>query len=323
MGISAFDVVQANAFIGMGKPYTRVFYVAPHSGSNSFTGRSPERPLQTLQEALDRCSANHGHCVKVLSESNTAADTTSYLTETLDWNKDGVDLFGVCAGGPYNKRARIAWATAAASATDIPLFKLSANNCHVGGFSVAIGHADANLSFGMEVTGDNNRVEEIDVPFPTNAANDVAGAYALKINGCDQTLFKGLRLGSFTIDLGSAANQLILVDGGCSMVQFEDCDCISRLESTTNSPQVRFADALAVGFGCLWFKRCNFITTSVNGGFTQAGAFKTVAAQTDGRVVLTDCHTNAAKWDVDDANMILNGCTGVPIDDNAGKMLAV
>lgn len=325
MGVSNFDVVKARAFIGsqvmtQGKTY----FVKPRTGADGADGLSPDTAWKTLAAAQDKVTANQNDVVYLMSEGNTAANTTDYQTTTLSWAKDGVHLIGVCAGGPYNKRARVAWASTASSATDKPLFTVSANNCYIANVSFAVGSSDANLAFGVNVTGDNNCFENVDIGFPQHATADAAGAYALKIDGCDQTLFKHCVFGSFTIDLGTAANQLLLIDSGCSMVKFEYCDFIERLESSTNSPHVRLADAGAVGFGCVWFKGCGFISTSVGAATAQNGAFKTTAAQTDGRIIIDPtCYTNAAKWDVDDADMILVTGPATPAADTPNVALAV
>lgn len=300
-----------------------VWHVRPKNGLDTNDGKSTRNAFKTLAKAQLAATANQNDVVLLYSESNTAADTTDYQTATLAWSKDGVHLIGVCAGGPYNKRARIAWKSDAASGSDIPLVLVDADNCYIANLSLSVGSADANLSFGLKVTGDNNFFENVDVAFPTNDANDVAGAYALKLDGADQCRFRHCTFGSFTIDLGTAVNQILLIDTGISGTFFEDCDFISRIQHNTNSPAVRLADAGSVGFGCVWFKRCNFIFTSVSGANTQTGAFVTAAAQTDGRIVLADCHTNATKWDAEDRDMILNASGPTPIGDTSGITLAV
>jgi hypothetical protein len=298
------------------------YFVRPYSGGDGNSGKSPRTALKTLAAALAKCTAGQNDVVYLLAESNTPANTTDYQLTTLDWNKDLTHLVGVSAGGPYNKRARVAWDAATAVASSLnPLFTLSGNGCRIQGVSFAVG-VDNAYATGVKITGDRNVLCGVDIAFPTHDTVDAAGGYALKLDGCDETDIIGCVLGSFTKDIGSGANQLVLLDSGCSMVRFIECDFIERLQSNTNAPAVRAADALSIGFGCVWFKRCNFISQAVSGAYSQTGAFK-VQTQTDGRVVLVDCHTNAGKWEADDTNMILNGCVGVPIDDNAGEMLAV
>jgi hypothetical protein len=324
MGETRLDTLIANQMItngvmGQGK----TFFVKPINGADGQSGRSPRAALKTLGAALAKCTTGNNDTVYLLSEGNTASTTTDYQSTTLDWNLNSTHLIGVCAGGPHSKRARIAWLSTASSASDIPLLTVSGNNCRIENISVAVGINDANLSFGVNVTGDNNVFDNIDIAFPQHATNDASGAYALKIDGCDQTLFRHSTFGSFTIDLGTAANSLLLIDGGCSMVKFEDCDFIERIEHTTNSPFVRTADANALGFGCVWFKRCNFISTSVSAGYAQAAAMTITAAQVDGRIILSDCWTNAAKWDNTDADMILAGNAPTPAADTSGVLKAV
>ena len=305
-------------FVTQGK----IFHVKPSSGSNSTgDGLTAATALKTLTAALSLCTAGENDTVLLYSESNTAANTTDYQTSTLVWNKDLVHLIGVGAGGAYNKRSRVGWSSAATSATAVPLFTLSANACLIAGVSFSVGSAIANLSYGVNVTGINNRFVNVDVAWPTNTANDVAGAYALNLAPATQCLFQKCTFGSFTIDTGSAANQIVLVSGGASMVKFEDCDFISRISSSTNSPAVRLTDANTLGFGDMWFKRCNFIADSVNGAYTQTGAFATTAAQT-GRIILIDCHMNGTRWDASSNSMILNGCAPIPIGATAGLTYA-
>lgn len=320
-GVSSFGVpmVGSGGFLTQGKN----FFVKPYTGSDGNSGLDPSNALKTLTKAQSLATANQNDVVYLFAESNTASTTTDYQPTSLLWAKDMVHLIGVSAGGPYNKRARIAWlsSTAVASALN-PLFSLTGNGCLISNVSFAVGVANA-YATGVSVTSDHNRFVNVDIAFPTHDTVDAAGGYALTIDGCDESSFEDCTFGSFTTDIGSAANQLLLVDSGCSMVKFINCDFIERLQSATNSPFVRLADAGSVGFGCLWFEKCNFIKTSIGAAYAQNGAFKTTAAQTDGRIVLDHCVTNAAKWDVDDADMTLNGNTALPLADTAGVTLAV
>ena len=316
--------IEANYMIGSQMvTQGNVYYVKPRTGSDGNNGTSPRSAFKTLVKALASCSAGQNDTVYLLAEGSSASLTTDLLTTTLDWNLNNTHLIGVSAGNLVGQRARISWASTAASASDIPLLTVSGSGCLIAGISLVLESADANLAFGLNVTGDRCRFSRVNVSWPANAAADCAGAYAVKLDGATDDVFEECVFGSYTIDQGTAANQILLIDTGCSATMFRDCYFISRIEHITNSPAVRLADAGSVGFGCVWFDRCKFISTSVNAAYAQSGAFKTTAAQTDGRIVLTDCWTNAGKWDVDDADMILNGCVGVPIDDNAGEILAV
>jgi len=321
---TVFDVVRANAFIGANFPTQgKTFFVKPRTGLDGNSGRSPRTALQTLPAALAKCTTGQNDIVYLMAEGGTAALTTADLSTTLDWNLNNTHLIGISAGNIVGQRARISWAAAAASGSDIPLVTVSGAGCLIAGISLVLESSDANLGFGLNVTGDRCRFSRVHVSWPANAAADCAGAYALKLDGATDDVFEDCVFGSYTIDQGSAANQVLLIDTGCSATVFRNCLFISRLESTTNSPAVRLADAGSVGFGCVWFDGCKFISTSVSAGFAQAGAFKTTAAQTDGRVIVTNCFTNAAKWDVDDRDMILVGGPPVPAADSNSTLLAV
>jgi hypothetical protein len=302
-----------------------IYHVRPRYGSDiNARPNQVERAFRTVSAAFANCEADQNDVILYHSEGNSTSECTEYRSATLTWNKDLVHLIGVGNYNPFSTRNRIAWASGAASSSDIPLVTISASGCLFRGVSFVVGSSDANLSFGVNVTGDRNRFENVAFAYPQNAANDAAGGYALKIDGADDTIFKDCVLGGYTIDLGTAANQLLLVDSGCSMVKFDNCDFIARIESATNSPFVRLADAGAVGFGCLWFTNCRFIHTSVNAVYAQDGAFKTTASQTDGRIIIDpSCMTTASAWDVDGNDMILVAGPPTPAADTPNVARAV
>lgn len=305
-------------------PGGRRIHVMPYSGDDNNNGQSPERAVKTLVQALSLATADQNDVVILHSESNTAANTTDYQSATLDWNKDCVHLIGCHSGNLYNQRSRIAWLSTAASASDIPLMTVSADNCYLANFSLSVGSSDANLSFGLNVTGDRNRFDNIGVAFPTNAVNDCAGAYALKLDGASECLFNNCRFGSFTTDLGTAANSVVLVDTGISATEFQNCHFMARIEHATNSPLIKLVDANSVGFGGLIFENCIFRNISVNFAYTAGGVFKLGAVLVEGRVYVRQCASyGASKWDVDDNDNVIISNSPLPVGDTAGLGLAV
>lgn len=306
-------------------PGGQQIHVAPVSGSDiGRTGKSPDHAVKTLQEAYNRAFANQNDIIFFHGEGNSAAYCTDYQLTTLTWAKDQVHLIGINAGAMYNQRSRIAWKSTAASASDIPLMTVSANGCYFSGITLAVGSADANLSFGLNVTGDRNRFDRVCIAHPQNAANDCAGAYALKLDGADECHFEDCSFGSFTTDTGTAANAVMYVDTGVSATSFRNCRFISRIEHATNSPFVRTVDALSIGFGCLWFMGCSFVATSVNGAYSQTGAMTVSHAQNDGRIIVdANCLSNATKWDNGDLNMILIVGAIKPAGDTSNLTLGV
>ena len=314
--------------LGLELPFIpgNIWHVRPRYGHDlNNNGLRPDSAFKTPEKAFDKMVADQNDVLLLYSESNSASLTTSLLSTTLTWSKNLCHLIGVGSANPFSSRARVAWASAAASDSDIPLINVTGSGCLFRNVSFVVGSSDANLSFGLAVSGDRNRFERISVANPTNAANDVAGAYSLYLNGCTDSIFEDCNFGSYTIDMGSAANSVLLVAGGGSLTKFRRCLFINRIEHGTNSPLVSIPAATGVGFGCLFFEdRCGFISTSVNGAYSQTGAFKVGAAQNDGKVIIDPtCYTNATKWDSQDANQILIAGPATPAADTVNVMLAV
>lgn len=192
----------------------KVWFVRPVNGVDTYSGKTPQRAFKTLAKALSVCTANQNDVVYLMSEGNASALCTDYQTDTLDWNVDGVHLIGINSGSIISPRSRIAWKSTASSTTDKPLFTLSANNCRIENIAFFAGIDDANLSFGMKVTGDRNVIKGCHIAGIGHDTNDAAGAYSLQIVGGDENLFEDCVIGLDTIARGTAANHEILLSAG-------------------------------------------------------------------------------------------------------------
>lgn len=89
-------------------PTSKVFFVAPGTGSDGNKGTSVKKPLKTLAKAHSLMTANSNDVCFLIAQSNTAADTTDYQAATLTWSKDLCHLIGVGAPSQFSQRARIA-----------------------------------------------------------------------------------------------------------------------------------------------------------------------------------------------------------------------
>lgn len=308
-----------------------IFHVKPYSGSDGNDGKSPDKALKTLfgtYGALAKMTEGKNDIALVYAESNTAASTTDYLTTTGTWSKDMCHIIGVNAGNPFSQRSRIGWASTASSESNIPLVTISADACLFANLQFFCGIDDANLSFNVNVTGDRNVFKNIHFAGIGHATNDAAGAYSLKLDGSEECLFEKCSIGLNTIDAGTAANSEILFDGASKNIIFDDCLIYRRIEHATNHPLVKTADATAIDEFIL-FKKCGFITTATNYGYTLGGVFKFAATPTQGLVVLDNCYAvndNAAaagKWDADDLDKIAIIGHPTPAADTCGLIRVV
>jgi hypothetical protein len=287
-----------------------IWHVKPYSGSDSNTGQRPDQALKTLPYAQTAAVANQNDVVLMYAESNTAGSTTDYQSTTLNWAKDGVHLIGVNDGNPFSQRSRIGWASTATTAltSQVPLFSLSANDCLIKNVSFVVGNGQTYLSGGVYVSGDRNVLRNVGIAWPVNTGNDAVGAYAAYFSAAADTLVEDCVMGSYTIDSGSAANSTVLIGAGTGIITFRRDKFIQRLSSSTNTPFIKTVDANSIGFGCVWFEGCGFISTSVNAAHAQTSAMSITAAQASGRVIVDpNCYTNAGSWDNAHTSMVLIG----------------
>lgn len=285
-----------------------IWHVKPSTGSDGNNGTDPANAFATLPAALSAATANQNDIVLFYGEGNAAASCTSYVLDaddTLDWNKDLVHLIGVNSGVNVSPRARVSLESGFDNASN--LFTLSANGCYVANIQFYSGVASANVTGCMQVTGDRNRLENCHIAGIGNNANDIAGAYSVKLTG-DENLFIGCTIGLDSIAAGTAANSDLLVDTGATRNSFVDCDFVRMIEHASNFAFVQLADATAID-RYLRFFRCSFTPFATNYATTLAAVMK-VPTLTQGFIQVWDCaaftsdNGSAIKWDANDSNKI-------------------
>lgn len=82
------------------------FFVDPTGGSNTSDGRTIDTAVANLTYAYDKAADGDG--IALLSYGATSAATTSYLTQSLTWSKNGITVVGVAAPVAMFGRARVA-----------------------------------------------------------------------------------------------------------------------------------------------------------------------------------------------------------------------
>lgn len=215
LGQTRFNAAQQvlNAFGGQ-FPSTqgRIIFCRPGTGSDGRDGSTPQKAVKTLTQALALATANQNDIVALMAESNTAANTTDYQLDNLNWNKDGVHLIGINAGPRHSPRSRVAMISTWTAAHE--LFTLSANGCLIQGIEFFAGVASVNPLGCMSITGDRNVIRRCHIAGQGNAANDIAGAYSLNLQGAIENLIDDCIIGQDTVQLGAAANSVLLFTNG-------------------------------------------------------------------------------------------------------------
>ncbi len=247
-------LAQLNTQFGLILPTQgNVFWVRPHSGSDSYDGLSSGQAFQTLARALQACTANQNDVVFLCAESNTAAQTTSYQSATLDWNKDLTHLIGI-NGGPFlGQRSRIS--NLSSSAALNPMVKVSANGCLFSALELFQGTpASGTTSVCLQVTGQRNTFQgcQISGDGDLTAVADVAGTRSLLISG-SENVFRDCYIGLDTVIRATQTCEVEITAG--ARIAFERC----QFESYSSLSTFK---AVVIATGCdrwIKFKDCDFI----------------------------------------------------------------
>jgi hypothetical protein len=299
----------------------KAWFVNPDTGSDGNAGTA-KRPLATLAKALSKATANRNEVVYLVSESNTAANTTDYQSTELDWNKDGVHLIGVCSGNNVAQRSRIAQLS---TATDVDgLLTVSANNCLIANIHVFQGVDDATSKGAVLVTGSRNKFYNCHFAGIGHATQDTTDNYSLCVSGGSENMFERCTIGLDTIARGTAANSEIRLQSGATRNKFYLCDIITYAEANTHQFLLVPTNGLD-----RWtiFQDCSFINmpTGTASGTTMTEAFDvTGGGSPDGLILLKGCTlVGATDWEAntESGKTFIDGAA--PTNNTSGLAVAV
>ena len=280
-----------------------VFYVRPRTGTTGADGRSPMTAVKTLAAALALCTANQNDIVYLMAESNTAANTTDYQATALDWNKDGVHLIGVNAGGMIGSRSRIAQLSSVKTIED--MVTVSANNCYIANLEIFQGVATSTATSprALVVSGQRNVIQNCQISGngDTGGSTDTAGARSLAVTGAENR-FVGCYIGLDTVLRATQTAEVTI--GNIARTIFEDC-FFNTYTSLTTFKMVTYSapDRFVLFKGGLINAVLN-ITSAV----APTGALAS-AASVNGQIILVNCPVVgfADVATADDARILVSG----------------
>ena len=258
-------------------PFTgQAWFVKPNTGSDSYSGKKPNRAFATLSKALSASTADNGDVVYFIAESASAASCTDYLSAALDWNKDGVHLVGVNAGNALGQRSRIAPLVSVATIED--LFTVSADGCLIANILVYDGDVTASTATApraVVVSGERNHFVNCQFSLGGDAAGanslDVAGARALSVTG-GENLFENCYLGLDTLLKATQEAEVDLATGARNI--FRKCMFATY---TSNASMVLVSVAASVD-RFAFFDECSFYAAAnITSATAPNGAFNAVA----------------------------------------------
>lgn len=299
-------------------PTSKVLFVAPDSGSDGNKGTDVKRPLDTLSKAQTLATADKNDTVFMISQSNTAANTTDYQSSALAWAKDGVHLIGVNSGNAVAQRSRIAQLSTATNVDD--LFTVSADNCLIANIHVFHGVDDATSKGAVLVSGSRNRFYNCHFAGIGHATQDTADNYSLKVTG-SENLFDNCVIGLDTISRATATYEMQL-SGGATRNLFRNC----IIESYAGAATMAFLDVPATGID-RWsiFENCIFVNAISSAATTMTEALHIAAGTSpSGHVILKNCTLlGATDWEAsgESARCYIDGAA--PTNNTSGLAVLV
>ena len=272
-------------------PQGKCLFVSPYRTASATSGIGQDgnpgtfaQPLKTIEAAYDKCVGSRGELIYVMGDANNAADITDDWSATFTWAKNAVHLIGLTTPSMVSQRARIGQLSTATGVS--PLLNVTGHSCTFANFQIFQGVADATSLVNVQVTGSRNYFDNVHFAGIGNATMSAAGSCSLKLDGASENVFKNCVIGVDTVDTdGDGAN--MICDSGASRNLFEDC-LFQLWITSTSARHIRLADTTAID-RWLWFRRCQFISESVNKTIDMAEVFDIPAGISQGKITLEDC----------------------------------
>lgn len=292
---------------------SRVFFVDPAGGDDDNLGDRWTKPLLTLEEAEDRCTANRNDAVVVLG--NNAGLTPA---AAITWDKSYTHLVGLAAPTRVGKRARI---FQGAALTTSPWFNISGvQGCIFRDLYLFSGVADAAAKVAVALTGAQRCVfDNVHFAGGGHATSAIDAGAALHFTGAgpSENLFKDCVFGVDTAVQGNGWAALVFAaTAAAARNVFEDC----LFTVYAGHAGVRFVELMANGGIDRYtlFKRCTFINlnaTQMDSAFEIAAGFDPA----NKRFLLQDCALiGADDWDDDDRGALYLNTGTITGGGNAG-----
>lgn len=308
-GISSFGVPVIG---GAAMPLTGThFFVDPVNGVDGNSGKSVDRPFQTLARAHTKATAGKNDVVYLMG--NGATSGTARQDVALAWSKNAVHLIGIAAPTRVAGRARIA----ATSGVDFtPMVNVTASGCIFANLHVFHGYGTAEAQIAWVESGERNYHVNCHIAGMGHAtAGDQAGSASLSLTGDGERTFVDCTIGLDTI-ARSAANAEIRFGSAAVRDTFENCLILSYADAATHL----FVDADSSGALDRWtqFNRCRFINAVESGATAMTGAMA-AHASAGGLILLDEC-TIVGATDIEAAaasgKIFING--GAPTTTTTG-----
>ncbi len=294
-------------------PNSNIYLVDPANGNDNALGDRWTKPLATIGEALDRCTANQHDVVLYLAGASGIT-----LSEALEWDKNYTHLIGMCAPTNVAQRARIFQED---DDLDLaPLVDISASGCIFQNLYIFQGPDDADSNINVSVSGGRNYFRNVHFAGGGHDSVAVDGGASLLLDGAEECLFERCTVGLDTVAAATGFVNL-LVDGDAKRCIFDDC-LFSLYSGHAGAAFVEVVDS--AGFDrYLLFRRCLFLNSSSEGAKFPAGAFVIPAGMgsVTHRIVLQDCAIlGASEIEANNRGIVYLNMGAITAGGNSGLM---
>ena len=289
--------------VGQVNGYAGVQFVSATSGSDSYSGLTPARPLKNLDTAFYRCTGGQNEIIYVLGSQTSVNFSTgnswspASASTGLLWNKNETHLVGLAAPGSSGTRAHIS--NGASTNLFTPLITVSGNGCYFSNVELFNGGAHATeAAVCLLVTGSYNCFENCQISGggnATSAADVSCRSLVITGNGTGgggENTFRHCYIGLTTVPRGGAAASELEMTAHTPRNWFEDC-------TFAGAASVSTCLLVKIGAGGIQdfvvFRNCMFINPGTSHGsdsiYAQA---MSVNAAPDGVVMLHNCLSGGA-----------------------------
>lgn len=292
---------------------SKIYFVDGTNGSDS-AGGSFGKPLATLEEAYDRCVANHNDVIVIVGNA-----TSQTLSAALTWSKNYTHLVGLCAPTHAAQRARIFQLSTLTGAS--PLLTISASGCVFKNFYIFQGVNDATSLINVQVNGGRNYFENVHFAGGGHAAQAIDGGASLALGGsstCEENLFNRCTIGVDTIDAATGMMGLLFNGTEAHRNEFRDC----RFRMRAGNSGAAFVEVMTTSAAIdrdTLFDNCIFINNSTATDMASAFVIPATAAGEPHLFLLRNCmFHNVTKIDANDRGMVFGNMGAVTGADLSG-----
>lgn len=316
-GVSSWGVPIAG---GLPPTFGNIYFVDYNVGSDSYDGKSTDRPFKTLSAAYAACTSNNNDFILINGYSAVVE------TAQISWSKNRIHVFG-CNGLPpgagYGSGARIVYTGTANSASDIANIVVTGVRNTFTGIKFDNGVTTATCLYCVVEAGEYTRYNNCE--FYKSSLLTTAGTAEVVMNG-DSSQFYNCTFGDLVYERGASGKQRpnvlltrnIVTGKVCRDGLFSDCTFLHKA-AHADATFIYGAGATAVERRLLLVRPVFWNCVLGTADPTDCVDFS--AAQTDGQVLIVNpAFIGATYVGGADLGIFIVGAGGT--DNSTGKAVA-